>query len=67
MVKHIILKIFILLVSSAPALADQSIYIKKTKGQSAIIESERPLVEGKKYRIVESDNSSNFEIGRAHV
>ncbi len=63
MMKQITLKIFILLISSALALADQSIYIKKTKGQSAIIESERSLVEGKKYRIVEFDNSSNAEVG----
>lgn len=49
--------------SLSSAYAEQSIYVKKTKGQSAIVESDKPLVEGQKYRIVEFDNSSVIETG----
>ncbi len=63
MMKNKISILFILLFSAVPIFADQSIYIKKTKGQSAIIESEKPLIEGKKYRIVEFDNSATVDIG----
>lgn len=58
MMKKTMFTSLIILLGSHSTMADQSIYIKKTKGQSAIIESERPLIEGKKYRIVEFDNST---------
>ncbi len=63
MMKQNTLTFFILLFSLSTAMADQSIYIKKTKGQSAIIESEKPLIEGKKYRIIEFDQSTTTEAG----
>ena len=58
MMKPSLLTFFVLFFVLKPASADQSIFVKKTKGQSAIIESDKPLIEGKKYRIMEYDSLS---------